>query len=181
MLELSRGALQAFKRRYQDVKLPTDPPTFEEFEAQMEPGAPYIAAFQLFQQIIDSPAIGQAIFQMEWHRLSISSTVPLLTSDRPLVMPYGISAGIALPINPYSIFIASPEGRWYNTLRSTNPTKVARLMNLQVVQQARKYVWGVDALQLPFIQKWMSTLPDVPIITDEQRRKALEAAEQWRP
>jgi hypothetical protein len=181
MLALSLGAIEAFKERYQEVRLPTDPPTFEAYEARMEPGAPYVAAFQLFQQIIDNPDMGRAVFDMDWNCLALLSTLPLLTSDRPLVMPHGLSAGLILPLNPTNLFIAGPGGNLYRELASTNPTKVAKAINRWVVRQARKFVWGVDAAQKPFIEKWMSDLPDLEIITEEQKKRALAAAKDWRP
>jgi hypothetical protein len=134
----------------------------------------------LLQQIIDNQRVGPTIFDMHWSRVSVAaSNFSLLTSDRPLDMPQGLAsqdAYIALPIGPKMLFVAGHDATWANTLASANPTTVVKNVNLAVVSQARKFVWGVDHGQLAFVQKRMSTAPDKPIITDQQKQQAINAA-----
>jgi hypothetical protein len=53
---------------------------------------------------------------------------------------------------------------------------VVKSVNLAVVSQARKFVWGVDDGQRRFVQNQMSKVPEKPIITDEQKQQAINAA-----
>jgi hypothetical protein len=68
------------------------------------------------------------------------------------------------------------RGRRVFGVEEVGVTMVVKNINLAVVSQARKFVWGVDHGQLPFVQKRMSTVPDKPIITDEQKQQAINAA-----
>jgi hypothetical protein len=94
-------------------------------------------------------------------------------------MPHGLSspeAYIALPIGPKMLSVAGRDDTWARRLANANPTRVVKSVNLAVVSAARKFVWGVDDGQLGFVRKRMSSTPDRPIITDEQREQAIKAA-----
>lgn len=116
---------------------------------------------------------------MEWSRVDLSkSNHELLTSDRPIDMPLGLSdpKAISLPVSPRILFVAAHNHDLADKLRAANPTEVARKNNQRVVEQARKFVWGSNASQLTFIQKHFGKLPDREILTDQQRQEAIEAA-----
>jgi hypothetical protein len=85
-------------------------------------------------------------------------------------------AYIALPIGPRMLFVARHDDTWEKRLGAADPTTVIKSANQAVVHQARQFVWGLDDTQLRFVQNRMSRTPDRPIITDEQRQRAIDAA-----
>jgi hypothetical protein len=180
MEDVWKAGVDNLQANYDKLRRPSDPPTFEEFMALTEPEAPHKAALMLLQQIIDNQRVGPTIFDMHWSRVSLAgSNLPLLTSDRPLNMPYGLAAQeayIALPIGPRMLFVAGHDDIWAKRLAAANPTAVVKNMNLAVVSAARKFVWGFDNCQLAFVRNRMSIAPETPIITDEQKQEAIIAA-----
>jgi hypothetical protein len=184
MLAVWKAGVDNLQANYDELRRATDPPTFEEFMALTEPEAPQKAALNLLQQIIDNPRVGPTIFSMHWSRVSLAaSSFSLLTSDRPLDMPHGLGskdAYIALPIGPRMLFVAGHDDTWAKRLVSAESTKVIKSVNQAVVHQARKFVWSLDDRQLRFVQNRMSKAPDRPIITDEQKQQAINAAAGWK-
>lgn len=180
MVDVWNGIVDGLRTNYPARRHPDDPPTFEEFMARAEPQAPHKAALRLLQEIIDNPRVGPTIFDMHWSRVALgASSISLLTSDRPLDMP-GLGqrdAYIALPIGPRMLFVAGHDDTWEKRLGAADPTTVIKSVNQAVVHQARQFVWGLDDKQLRFVQNRMSKAPDRPIITDEQKRHAIEAAQ----
>lgn len=178
--DLWRIGSEALQEQYAERRKPGDPETFEEYYARTDPHAPHIGAAMMLQQIIDNEHVGPTVFRMIWSRVSVSgSKVPLLTSDRPLDMPLGLgqrNAYIALPIGPYDIFVAAYDPSLARKASDENPTQLVKRMNLATVQRARRFVWGIDDSQLPFIRKHISELPDRVILTEEQLQEARDAA-----
>jgi uncharacterized protein DUF4238 len=177
MQDVWKAGVDNLRANYDKLRRPTDPPTFEEFMARAEPEAPHKAALMLLQQIIDNQRVGP-----------LSSTC----SGAVCLWP--------LPASPYLLL----TGRWTCLTDWPRKTRISRCqlvprcslcrammlhgptcrepnlvvkhVNLAVVSQARKFVWGVNHGHLPFVQKRMSTVPDKPIITDEQKQQAINAA-----
>ncbi|MGE4046261.1 MAG: DUF4238 domain-containing protein [Acetobacteraceae bacterium] len=180
MVDVWEATLEDMKINYHKVRYVGDPPTFEEFVARTEAAAPYKAALRLLQEIIDNPRVGPSIFGMRWSCASLTaSRISLLTSDRPLDMPHGLSdrgAYIALPIGPKRLFIAAHDDAYAKRVASADPTEVVKAVNQAVVHQAREFVWGLDDSQRRFVSNRISRVPDRPIITDVQKQQAIDAA-----
>jgi Protein of unknown function (DUF4238) len=179
MIGVWHATVQGLRENYAKLRHSSDPPVFEDFMARTDPELPQKAAFHLLQEIIDNPRVGPAIFDMHWSRVALgTSSISLLTSDRPLDMP-GLGSKdsyIALPIGPKMLFVAGHDDMWVRRLADADPTMVIKNVNQTVVQQARQFVWGIDNGQLRFVQNRMSKTPDRPIITDEQKQRAIDAA-----
>jgi Protein of unknown function (DUF4238) len=62
-------------------------------------------------------------------------------------------AHIVLPISPRRLFIATKTEETFQYFREMNPNELARTVNNQVCQQARKFVFGCNDSQLKFIEK----------------------------
>jgi hypothetical protein len=137
-------------------------------------------AARLLHDVINNEQLGPTIFKMHWNRVVLeASSLTLLTSDRPLDMPKGLASNdayIALPVGPKMLFVASHDRACAKRLAAANATTVVKNVNLAVVRQARKFVWGVDDGQRRFVQNRMSKGPDKPILTNEQRQKVINAA-----
>jgi hypothetical protein len=185
MITLWETVLENMRLNYDTVRYPGDPPTFEEFVARTEREAPLKGAMNLLQEIIDNPRMGPTIFGMKWSRVSLAaSRISLLTSDRPLDMPHGLGSSeayIALPIGPRTLFVADHDGTSAKRLGTLDPTSIVKNVNMAVVHQARQFVWGLDDGQSRFVQNRMSKAPDRPVISDEQRQAAIDAALAAKP
>jgi hypothetical protein len=185
MVTVWNAVLENMRRNYDTTRYDGDPPTFEEFLARTDSLTPLKAAMRLLTESIDNPRTGTTIFDMKWSRVSLAtSTVSLLTSDRPLDMPHGLGASeayIALPIGPRMLFVADYNGASARQLGALDPTSIVKSVNMAVVHQARQFVWGLDDGQLRFVQNRMSKAPDRVIISDAQRQAAIDASLTAKP
>jgi hypothetical protein len=181
IIEMWDAAREALEEQYKAQRKAGAPATFREHHAKIDPHAAQIGAANFLAEVIDNKNIGPVIFKMNWARVDLSkSSLPLLTSDRPLDMPFGLgqsNAYISLPVAPRILFIAAHDGRVAQAARAANPTRIVRGNNRLVVQQARKFVWGIADSQLTFIQRNFGKLPDRQILTDQQRQEAINAAQ----
>jgi hypothetical protein len=172
--------LKALEADYAARRRPTDPDTFEGYVALTNPAAAEIGASNFLMETISNERVGPTIFNMHWTRHSLShSKFPLLTSDRPLVMPLGLGdprAHIALAASPTVLFAAARDQGFAASIARWKHTDLVKVLNKAVVSQARKFVWAPDDSQLEFVRRYIGTAPDRTIITEEQKREALAAA-----
>jgi class 3 adenylate cyclase len=127
-----------------------------------------------------TPAISEhggrnGILSLRWGRIHfMESRYTLLTSDRPLDMPYGLQSQdsyIVLPIGPRTIFTATRDPVSLNTFSGKDQTNIVRLINDRVIAQARQYVWAMDDQARQFVQKHINTLPDRQLISDRPKAR----------
>jgi|SRR5579862_442930 len=180
ILKLWEEGKAALEADYVARRRPTDPATFAEFVALTNPAAPQIAASNFLMETISNKQLGPTIFNMHWTRHELTEAkVPTMTSDRPIVMPFGLAdrrAYIALPVSPTILFVAAHDTDFAKTVASWNKTKLVKELNKAVVCQARQFVWGTDDSQLDFVRRHIATAPDRIILTEEHRKQALAAA-----
>jgi Protein of unknown function (DUF4238) len=159
---------------------PLDEITFAEATARRQPAAAAIGASNMLVDIIANDQAVIDVANMHWTRVELTkSKYSLLTSDRPLVMPLGLAhpdCYIALPVGPRHLFVAAHDCRFSRGLPTANHTQIAKVMNKDVVRQARQYVWAENDSQIRFVEKHINTLPDREILTEEQRRQILAIA-----
>jgi Protein of unknown function (DUF4238) len=164
---------------------PLDSLTFADETAKRLPGGADISAANMLMGVIDNDRAVPDIARMHWTHVSLRRTkYSLLTSDRPLVMPVGLGhpqCYIALPVGPCDLFIAAHDDRFSRRLPTADHNKIVRLMNKDVVRQARHYVWGVDNSQLEFVRKHIACLPDRIILSETQRAEIMGVARGMRP
>lgn len=164
----------AWKAKRKDV----DAPTFAEATRAAFGDRAGIDASNMLAEIISRSKAVPDIMKMEWTVVDAAGgSRGLLTSDRALVMPLGLAnqnAHLALPISPDKIFVAAYDDRFRR--RTASKSHVVRVMNKDVVQQAREFVWGTDDSQVEFVQKNIAKLLDRVIISEDQRGQALRAA-----
>lgn len=77
------------------------------------------------------------------------------------------------------LFVAGRDASLAKRLASADPTKIVKNINQTVVHQARKFVWGLDDGHLRFVQNRMSKANELPIISDQQKQQAIDAASGW--
>jgi hypothetical protein len=185
MAEIRAEATDALEGDWAALRGPLDQMTFAEATAMRRPGAAQISASNMLVDVIANERAVPDIANMHWTRVQVSrSKYSLLTSDRPLVMPVGLAhpqCYIALPVGPRDLFVAAHDDRFSRLLPTADHTKIARLMNKDVVRQARQYVWGEDDSQLEFVRKHFATLPERDILTEAQRREIISTARGLQP
>lgn len=178
--EMWDEGIKALEEDYEARRQPGFPDTFEEFVTKTNPAAAQIGASNMLTEIIYNDRVGPHIYNMHWARIPLTrSKVSLLTSDRPVDRPMGLSnsrAYLALPISPGTLFLASNDPTLAGKIAKGDHTKAAKLMNKTVVAQASEFVWGVDESQLEFVRRHMGKTPLKPVISDEMRQEAIAAA-----
>ena len=172
----SSGALDA---RYKEERSPRDPESLADYYEERDPGARGKLPMRLAKDMIDLESARFSIRHLTWRCIDLErSKFDLLASDRPIDRT-GLgdtSAFIALPVGPKALFLATRTDDIAEMIVRADATTVVSQMNKTVVSQARRYVWGRDDRQLGFVGRYMSRVPDQVLITDAQRRQALEAA-----
>ena len=149
---------------------------FDDYIAQTT--VPHIDAAEFLRGVIDNDRVGETIFSMHWNVVRLDKSDHfLMTSDRPIDMPWlgGPDAYIGLPIGPRILFVASKQRDFVRRLRGTSDRDIVRQTNRVVVTQAREYVWALSEAQSAFVKRNICTVPDRVILSEEQKRAALEA------
>ena len=179
MRDLHVACIDGLREHYARWRQPEDPPTLAEYAARQWPEREQRAAMNMLRDIIDNKNVGPTINNMYWTTVSLEcSNKPLLTSDRPVVMPFGLArddAYIALPVSPHALFVVAHDSRWAKVCTEERPEEVVKMVNQAVVAQARTTVWGVDDSQLAFVEEWMSQALDRPLLSPEQKKVAIAA------
>lgn len=163
-----KGSGDDYQARYEEIRQPGDPPTFDELLAQRDPLTPIKMQVNLIVKALDNDIVGTHLNQMKWATVDLSaSVVPLLTSDRPVEIfnlkePNGI---ISMPISPTKMFVAANDAALFTRLRAADPNKIVADVNTFVVTRARRFVWARDISLESFIAEKMSTkLESAPLL-----------------
>jgi hypothetical protein len=163
--------------RYDAMRKPTDPPTFDEYLALRDPLAPVKVRVNMIIKALDNEEVGAHINQMR-HAIVDVSTAPyrLLTSDRPVELfnikePNGI---LSIPLSPTKVFVAANDNATFDKLRRTAPEQLVRDINTFVATRARRFVWAQDESQERFIDNKMSTkMEPTPLLPNIARYEPL--------
>jgi hypothetical protein len=145
---------------YELTRKPTDPQTFDEYIAKIDPLIPVKASINSIIKAFDNDLVGNHFNSMWQSVVNLSaSRHQLLTSDRPLGLynlkqPDGI---LYLPISPTLLFFASNDRGAAHRLIMSKPTDIVMEVNRIVVSRARRYVYAQTESQETFIRRMMST------------------------
>jgi hypothetical protein len=184
MADIRNEATLALEPDWAALRRPGDETTLAEASAAREPAAANIDASAMLVDIIANSRAVPDIARMHWTRIDLrTSKIPLLTSDRPIVM-VGLSdpkAHMALPIGPHDLFIGAFDQEIPNKLLRADPTTLAREMNRDVVSAARQFVWGVDDAEIDFVRTWIGAKPDRVILSETQRQNILAIGRGLQP
>jgi hypothetical protein len=155
--------------RYQQIKRPEDPETYEEYIALTGHPAGRASAVAM-QTIIDSPRMGGHLNQMRWSTITFKNPEhTLLTSDRPIIMTNGLVKPrdhLAIPIGPLAVFVATNTKESDDIIKNMNPRELMQQINERVTSQARQFVYGTDDSQLRFVENRLGKMvPSTPLDT----------------
>lgn len=155
------GSASESQRRYEALRQPGDPATFDEYLARRDPLSPVKARLNLIvKAVLDNEIVRTRVNGMCWAVLDVSaSPLRLLTSDRPVeLFHFNVPRGIiSLPISPTQLFAAVNDPRVFERLRNVKPRRIVTDVNRLLVTRARRFVWADDQAQKLFVQKHMST------------------------
>jgi hypothetical protein len=175
ILEMWRVGFELVRDNYDPTQNNNIP--FEQFSASHSIG--HLEAAQFLKEIIDNERIAPDLMSMRWYVMPLDkSNTMLMTSDRPLDMPHlgSPDAYLTLPIGPRHLFIAFRRPDFLRrAFESQSHTAIARAVNRAVVCQAREYVWAFSGADAAFVEKNICTLHDRVILSDEERRQAIES------
>jgi hypothetical protein len=154
-----RNNLQSNPTDYELARAPTHPPTLLEFVERYTPALFLGAGKSFLPGIIDTPKNGNAILKMGWWTWKlddIRDVHDLLTSDIPLFRSYGLGDErciIALPISPRRVFFATNDSARLQAVMAHGAARVAKELNASMVNQAQKYVFGINDRHLRFVER----------------------------
>lgn len=127
----------------------------EKFQAAASVDAEDLALGTM-RRVMDSERIGNVIVRMNWLVYALDETVgSFLTGDMPTLKTNGLvgdHAAIILPIAPQRLFIAAGSERAYAGMDQLPARQVRRMVNVDVVSQARQFVVATDDTQTRFIR-----------------------------
>ena len=108
---LYEEALPDLHADYARHRKQADPPTYEEYCAIHSPNPAGRGGAILLQKIIDNPDLGNRVNSMRWKVIeAYKPMIPLLTSDRPVLITNGLAyeqSQLLLPISPRHVFVAT--------------------------------------------------------------------------
>jgi hypothetical protein len=150
------------KHDYAGHRKPHEPETFDKFvEALEQPGLTELGA-QLLRSLVRNEAIRAQILSMDWRVVTVTNSVPILTSDVPLIRYKGLKEDdgmLILPLSPNEFFVAFNHGR-IDMVKSIDTNIQSGIfveeINRYVVQSKIEFVYGIDYSQQAFVARhWM--------------------------
>ena len=164
-----------YQARYEAVRKPGDPATFDEYLALRDPLTAIKMQVNLIIKTLDNDIVGAHINRMKWATIDLSgASERLLTSDRPVEIfnlkePNGV---LSIPIGPTKIFVAVNDPATFDKLRAASPNKIVADVNNFTVSRARRFVWACGSWQAQYvaerISKKMEPTPLLPNIDKYQ-------------
>jgi hypothetical protein len=147
------------KDDYAGNRRPHEPETFDEFvEALEQPGLSELGA-QLLRSLVCNKTIRAQILLMDWRVVTVTNSVPILTSDVPLIRHKGLKEDDAmwiLPLSQNEFFVAFNHGR-IDMVRSIDENirsgRFVEAINRYVVQSKIEFVYGIDDSQWAFVAR----------------------------
>lgn len=153
-----------FASNYEALRRPHEPDTYVEFMALFQqPGISEYGA-RILRSFAVNAEIMKYLIGMDWQLVTRpDSSTPLLTSDNPVIRYKGLEHPdglLMLPLGPNKFFVAFNQGEIdMQKCISQSGGHFIESMNQYVVQNAIKYVYGVDDTQLAFVERFLPTEP----------------------
>lgn len=167
--------IKELEPRYQKVRGPNDPATYEEFYYKRDRAADHQHLSSVLTTLLLSKRLSSFISRLHWHLVElVSSRHELLLSDDPLVRTNGVAkedGHLALPLTPRLALIGTFKEEFFHEIRQMQPTELAKALNTQAVESARSFVLATDNRQSRFIGNHFGLLPR-PTLTEQSISKA---------
>ena len=109
------------------------------------------------QDLVDNPEVGTYLVNAHWRiRRMPPGSGSLVLSDRPLIRIFKYDNPKAiwmLPLSPACVFVASNSDNVIRRIDSTKPRNIRKIVNHLSIIQAERYVFMIDAENLPLVEK----------------------------
>jgi len=165
------------QEKYYELKGEGDPEQVLDFIRASDDPFFERGAIAILERIMRQETAARVIGSMYWSVLNVErSDFTLLTSDRPILYtPHmsGEDSHILVPIGPTEVFLAVRKRSFARHIRARSQSQLARTLNLAVVSNATKYVFGSDDCQLRFVQNHMGKKP-IPSLIERLHQLRLE-------
>jgi hypothetical protein len=160
-MERNRGAA------YRAARQPHDPESVYDYALSDEPELFADAHKIQLTKLIDYGPLGGHIINMIWAVLDVSdSPHPLLTSDRPYILPCGLREPVcvlSVPISPTRIFLAANDRAVLETVSRNSSRDNVRTANHNLVRLAVDDVYGNTKDRREFVEKRLRKLGQNPL------------------
>lgn len=144
---------------YEQHRRAHEPATLEEFMAALnQPGLSELGAASI-RHVIFNEDVRRKLSNMEWQVVTVTNSVPILTSDVPLIRYRGLADDDSLVLLPLSSdeFLTIFNRGAIDMVRSIEANirtgVFVEAINKYVVQHKIDYVYGVDDSQLEFVSR----------------------------
>ncbi|PZU83079.1 MAG: hypothetical protein DI528_17940 [Shinella sp.] len=157
LMELAQEVAPSLKRFYEASKPVDQPSKFEELTVEFVANASGRAMSRL-RGIMSHGRLIEGLSAMHWDVMTLNGRRQLLTSDRPVIYTNvlgNVSSHLVVPIGPNRVFIAVKSEDLLRKLKGVSVDKLIAEVNVTVVGQADRYVFGTDDSQLRFVQNRM--------------------------
>lgn len=150
-----------------------EPATFEEFMAALnQPGLSEHGA-DCLRHVVFNEEVRRKLSTMEWQVVTVANSIPILTSDVPLIRYRGLADDDGLMLLPLSSdeFLAIFNSGGIDMVQSIEANirtgVFVEAINKYVVQNKIDYVYGVDNSQMEFVSRYWedSETAYVPLFT----------------
>jgi Protein of unknown function (DUF4238) len=152
---------------YRARKQPDDPDSVYDYAVSGAPGL-FADAHKLhLTELINHEQVGAYIVNMIWAVIDVSDAPhPLLTSDRPYILPHGLMDPVCVlgaPISPTRIFVAANTMEQLERLSRQSSKDTVRNANHLVVKLAVQNVFGSTSDRREFVEKRLLGPNDAPL------------------
>lgn len=83
---------------------------------------------------------------------------------------------MVLPIGPRLIWIGGSNADFIEQVRLADPVRLVKEVNRQIVEGAKRYVWGADARQLRFVENRFGRNPQPRVMESVVARRRAAVA-----
>jgi hypothetical protein len=154
--EYEEGTLNPdLKEKYDQLRGPDDPPTFEEWLKAKGPVTSELTV-KLIRMLIDSANIGPVLNSMRWTVHQADGAFGFLTGDLPIMISDGLGhdrAFVMLPIGPSSLFIAARDAKVIQSFTTQSANALQRGINDACVRQSRHVIVAHRDSQTAFVDR----------------------------
>jgi hypothetical protein len=136
-----------YQARYEAIRKPEYPPTFDEYLAQRDPLLPIKMHVNLIIKAFDNHIVGAHINRMPFAVIDLSASPHRLLLSERRVEIFNLDEAnglISIPISPTKLFVAANEEATFGKRRNRSDDLV-RHVNLHLVSRARRFVWACFA------------------------------------
>jgi hypothetical protein len=151
------------RERYAELRLPTDPPTYEEYQAQRTSVDAEQTAFKLLPRSISNERVFTFLGAMEWRCMNVKeANRPLLITNEPLLITNGLGkpeGHLMQPIAPTVLFVAATRLDMMNRLFAQDRTALVGMINECLIERATTFVGAVDKREAALIEARFGTKP----------------------